>query len=828
MTRTHFTRTFIALLLISGSLAAQTPAARPDGPRTVTGPGDGLLTGRVVDAQSTQPIEYANIVMFRSQDSVMVGGGISGRDGVFTLEKLPYGRHYVRVSFIGYEPRIIDNVSLVPGRNEIALGEIRIENAAVNMGTVEVTGDRPAVLNNLDKRVFNVEKNIASSGGSALDVMENIPSVTVTADGNVVLRGSANVNVLIDGRPSGLAGVSSSDVLNQIPASSIEYVEVVTNPSVRYDPDGTAGIINIVMKKKSTGGMNGVAQVNAGNGDRYNGSLNLNYRTGIVNLFGSYDNRFNRFGGTSTTDRTSSYSTGDLLLAQRSTSSNRMQFHTFNAGIDIMPDPTNLVTFGAKYRTHEYNGSSASTDVTSPAGGDPLSRMLRSSGATRELDSYEYTLNWKKTWDPRVHELTADAYYTPNRMNRDDLTLQDVYDLVNGGDPYSTQRRTETANTNKMFTLQANYIRPIFGTVRLESGVKSQIKRLTMRNDYEMFDAPTALWRYEPLLSTDFEYDEDIHAAYAIASDVLFGIKYQLGLRAEYVVADPREASVTASYRRNYTSLYPSAHIVYPIDERNELQLSYSRRVERPGNRQLSPYVDVSDSLNIQQGNPYLNPEYIDSYELGHGYTAGRTALTTNLFFRRTNDLIERVTTLEPNNVTRSTWANIARSDSWGVEVTASQPLAGWWRMNASASYYHLAIAGSAGGQSFDASTYTWNAKLNSTMTVWWDLQYQILANYQAPSIEPQEREKAMYSVDMALRKEFFKGDLAFTLRVTDVFDTREWGNEIFGNRFYSNSLRKMDSRVAYFGVSWRINSEMRSRERERDRGPQSEGMDDF
>ena len=828
MTRSNFTRTFLALLFITGTLAAQTPAARPGGSRPLTGPGDGTLTGIVLDAQSAQPIEYANIVIFRAQDSVMVGGGISGRDGMFLLEKLPYGRHYVRVTFIGYEPRVIDDISLIPGKNTLSLGEIRIENAAVRMGTVEVTGDKPSVLNNLDKRVFNVEKNIASSGGSALDVMENIPSVTVTADGNVVLRGSANVNVLVDGRPSGLAGVSSSDVLNQIPASSIEYVEVVTNPSVRYDPDGTAGIINIVMKKKSTGGMNGVAQVNAGNGDRYNGSLNLNYRTGIVNLFGSYDNRFNRFGGTGTTDRTSSYTSGDLLLAQNSTSANRMQFHTFNAGIDIMPDPTNLVTLGAKYRTHEYTGSSSSTDLTSLSGGDALSRMLRSNNATRTLDSYEYTLNWKKTWDPRVHELTADAFYTPNRMNRDDLTLQDVFDLVGGGDPYATQRRSDAANTNKMFTLQANYIRPIFGTVRLESGFKSTIKRLTMRNDYEMYDASTDFWRYEPLLSTDFEYDEDIHAAYAIASDMVYGIKYQFGLRAEYVLVDPREASVVDSYRRTYTSFYPSAHLVYPLNDMHELQLSYSRRVDRPGNRQLSPYVDVSDSLNIQQGNPYLNPEYIDSYELGHAFNAGRTAVTTNLFFRRTNDLIERVTTLEANNVTRSTWENIARSDSWGLELTASQPLASWWRMNASASYYHLDITGSARGQNFDASSYSWNAKLNSTMTVWWDLQYQILANYQAPSIEPQEREKAMYAVDMALRKEFFKGDLAFTLRVTDVFDTREWGNEIFGNGFYSNSLRKMDSRVAYLGVSWRINSEMRARERERDRVPQTEGMDDF
>ncbi|MDP3830697.1 MAG: carboxypeptidase-like regulatory domain-containing protein, partial [Ignavibacteriaceae bacterium] len=294
----------------------------------------GKLSGEIYDKITSKPIEYSNVVLYSSKDSSIVNGTITNSSGEFSFEKLSFGKMYVKMSYIGYKTKVIDSITINPKNKELNLGRILLEPSAINLSEVLVSSERDMMVNNLDKKVINVEKNITSSGGTAVDVMQNIPSVSVDVDGEVSLRGNKNVTILIDGRPNGLASIGSGDLLNQIPASSIESIELVTNPSAKYDPEGTAGIINIVLKKRTNIGLNGIISVNAGTGDKYNSSLNFNLRQFPFNFFASYDGRVGNMTGIGTTNRLTSLSGVSSTLFQDQTEKNLMLTHNANAGFD--------------------------------------------------------------------------------------------------------------------------------------------------------------------------------------------------------------------------------------------------------------------------------------------------------------------------------------------------------------------------------------------------------------------------------------------------------------------------------------------------------------
>lgn len=782
----------------------------------------GEISGYLRDAQTGQPIEYGNIVLLRYSDSSLVNGTVSGKEGNFTLSNLPFGIYLLRASFIGYSSRIIDSIKINPRSLKVELGEIKLDESSIELGNVIVTGEKQMIINNLDKKVINVEKDLATVGGSAVDVVQNIPSVSVDADGNVSFRGNKNLTILIDGKPSELLGMGSGDILSNIPASSIESVELVTNPSARYDPEGTAGIINIVLKKKINSGINGSLALTGGTGSKYNASVNFNYKIPMFNFFSSFDSRLGKLENYGSSLRSNFFNSSLALLNTNSTGIFESFSNNLSAGLDFLPDNFNTLSFNFRYRKFGFDNNGTVQNKSYNLLNSLTNYFERSTDADRRINSFNYTLSYRRTFQKQSEELTADIILGVNRMNRDENIIQKNFnsDLTPKDEPLNLQNGLSN-NKNQQWTIQANYINPIESFGRIETGFKVSLRNFNSKNDYLSFDYISNSWIYDLLRKTDFDYKEKIYAAYGIYSNNIDQFQYQLGIRVEQANVEGSENLSAISFNNNYFNIYPTVHLVQSLPNQQELQLSYSRRVERPGNRQLNPYIDRSDSLNISYGNPELRPEFINSLELGYSKIFDKTAITSSLFYKNTSDAINSFTILRDDGVTESTWRNIAASISYGIEITAAHPLFDWLRLNGSFTY----LANEFVYNDVKRKDFTWQGKLNGIVAPSKDFNLQVNFNYNAPQIIPQGKIKQVYSTDVALKKDFMEGQLSLTFRVSDIFNTRNFESETIDQNFITSSYRKMESRTAYLGFTFRLQQGNNNRERK----PRSdEGMDDF
>ncbi len=785
---------------------------------------EGILTGQLIDNQTNQIIEYGNIILFSYRDSSMVTGTISDSQGKFILNKIPFGMYFLRASFIGYHELIVDSIRIRPNSMNVDLGILKLDESSIMLGNVVVTGEKEMIINNLDKKVINVEKDLTTIGGTGVDVVQNIPSVSVDVDGNVSYRGNQNIRILIDGKPSELLGLGSGDILSNIPATDIESVELVTNPSARYDPEGTGGILNIILKKKIAGGLNGTISATAGTGDKYNGSMNISYRLSSFNLFGSFDSRMFRNENFGNSLRSNNFNNNISYLDQSNDGIFERDGYNFTTGVDYIPDNYNTFTFSFRGRRNSFDNSGLVQNTTLNSQNEITRYFERISDADRSMRAFNYTLSYRRTFDTKGAELTSDVVFGDFKMDRDENFVQTSFntDKQPTGEPDLLQRGLSD-NKNKQWTIQTNYINPIEGFGRIETGYQISLRNFNSNNDYLNFDYDINDWSNDISRKRNFEYEESIYALYGIYSNSYEDFKYQVGLRAEQTDAAGDELLDTTSFKKNYFAVYPTVHLVQSLPNFQEVQLSYSRRVSRPNNRILNPYVDRSDSLNISYGNPELDPEFINALELGYSKLFGRTALTSSVFYRNTQDAITRYTIIRDDEVTETTWRNLAKNVSYGVELTASSPIFAWFRANASFTYFRNEFE----GFNISAEDYSWMSRLNTTFTPAKDFNFQINLNYNAPGFSLQGTTKEQFSTDVAMRKDFMDGQLSLTFRVSDVFNTRKWESETFGPNFLTTSYRKFESRVAYFGISFRL-SPNNNRERERRQRDEDDMMDEF
>lgn len=790
----------------------------------------GKIYGSVADAKSLEAIEYANIVVYKWRDSTVAYGTVTNDKGKFEINKMMPGRYFMKVSYIGYATRRFDSLIVMPKKLESNFGVVKLNPKNVNMNEIVVQGQRDALTANLDKKVYTVDQNIANSGGTAVDVMQYVPSVSVDADGGVAVRGNTNINVLVDGKPAALAGFSGSDVLAQIPASQIEAIEIVTNPSAKYDPEGTGGIINIILKKKSNLGVNGTLMGNAGTKGRYSSSLNMNLRGDDFNIFTSYDGRFFNLNGGGTSLRTSTFpsSDGDIIsrLDQNSNSKNKMNNHSINLGADYYLAEKEFLTLSTQFRFGDYGNTSSIRNLNLIDVNKVQSQFDRLTNGTRNNSSGNYTFSYKKTDENRTQEFTADVMYSQSSMSSDSKITQQYY-IPNQS---STLQRSLSNNTNKLWLIQSNYVQPLGGWGRLEAGLRSQIRDLTMVNDYLTWNPLTQLFGTSNLFNNNYDYKEQVHALYGIFSNSLGSFTTQIGLRAEQVYVKSESLETNQRYESKYFEVYPTVHLRYNFNELDEVQLSYSRRIDRPQNRQLNPYEDRSDSLNVFKGNPNLRPQFHNSLELGYTKTLGKSSLVTNLFYKLSTNLISTISTLLPNGVSYSTFQNISKGKSYGVELIANSPVTDWMRLNGSVSYFNNSVndLGTLGGTN---SSNSWMARVSSIATISKGLVVQMIFIYTSPTIQlstgesgggrggggiggggmffggsaAQTKMKEIYSMDLMVRKDLMDGRLSVTMRITDLFNSRKFNTETTGLNYFLINNRRFDSRIINLGISYRL-----------------------
>lgn len=803
---------FLLIFLVS-SIYATTAIAQPSAVKAGAGAGGskegfGVISGSLHDASNNEHVEYASVVVFRSADSSMITGALTDARGKFIIEKLVPGNYYLRIQFIGYENKLIPNLVISNQSADIKLGEISIKSMASSLSGVEIVSQKAMITNNLDKKVIAVDKNMAIGGGTATDVMENVPSVTVDADGNVSLRGNLNITLLIDGKPSSQTGISTSDILNQIPANAIESVEVITNPSVRYDPDGTTGIINIVLKKKALQGFNGIVSGNAGTGDKYNGSVNLNYRKDKWNIFAGADGRANHMKTSMESTRTTTYSDAVSILKQSQSGSFDRNGYSISGGIDYTIDTRNSLSLSLVNRNMSFN-SGGNTLNSNYKGSDSLVRYFeRQNESDRSINSNQYMLSYKHLFPQKGREYTNDVIYSANEMeNGVDINQQDYISRgsVPIGDPI--KQKNMARNNNNSLTVQGNYIYPMNEKGRLEAGYKAAFRDMTMRYNYSYYNNSEG-WVNQEDLKNQYDYTDQLYAAYGIYSNSYKKFKYQTGLRFEQVFTKSKVLQTNTDYNSAYSSFYPSLHTQYDLGKQRELQLSYSRRVERVSPRELNPYIDYSDSLNIRTGNPALKPEFGNSIELGIQKYWKSSSLTSSVFYNRTSNVVEDISTLQDNGVTLTMPMNINTSSSYGMEIIGTASPRKWLKVNANVSFFQDVMSALPEKNIEGSKLFSWNSRLNLTFFPWKDGSFQLIGNYNAPTRSIQEYRREQYYADASFKQDLLKNKkLSLSLRLTDIFNTRTYYGTTNGNGFTTESKNYRESRVLYAGIQLRINN---------------------
>jgi outer membrane receptor protein involved in Fe transport len=825
-TKSKFLLFFTSILLTSSILFAQEKGDGNKGGGTghpggtgAYGAGSGILgslKGVVINSTSLKPLEYAYVVLYKAMDSTLVSGSITDSLGKYKIEKIALGKYYVAVNLIGHKQQKISDIFIGPKNPDKTLDTIKLDANSNTLNTYEVKDKKQDVEYTLDKKVINVEKNLVSTGGTAVDVMQTIPSVTVDIDGNLSMKGSTNITVLVDGKPSGLTGASRSAVLEQIPASSIESIEIISNPSAKYDPDGMSGIINIILKKKKERGYHGTFTVNAGTGDKYNGSVSLNYSKNKFNVFTSYDVRSNHNKGWGDMQRQTILNDTASYLNNHSTSSRKGISHNIKLGTDFYMNDKNSFTIsgilGLSSDTHSDFTTSRALDMNSVL----TSYYENSSSEPNKGQDFDYALDYKHSFKKKSEYLTADATYsTSKETETQDQSVQYYYsDLIT---PYNFPLVQHTLSDNKdnVTTIQTDYSLPISKKSKFETGAKSIIR--SMDNDYIFQNFSDSLQQFvnDTNYSNHFIYNEQIHAVYATYSNTIGAFEFQAGLRAEQALTKSTQKTQNTEFDKNYFSLFPTLHLNLNLKNDNSLQLSYSRRVNRPNYWMLNPFKEFMSPGIYRTGNPYLTPEYIDSYELGHMKYWDKTSLNSSIFYKQINDAIQRFTTIDSNGIQMMTQKNISTGTSYGLEFVVSQEFTTWWKANATFSYFKTVMKGTTDGTELTNSNYSWTAKLNSTLTVLKNLDAQITANYRAPMVTIQGSMKANYSADIAMKKEIFK-NASLTLRLSDIFNTQKFVMESSGSNFILNNTRKRESRVLYLGFTYKINGGQKGKDKKK------------
>ncbi|MCB9232944.1 MAG: TonB-dependent receptor [Bacteroidia bacterium] len=762
----------------------------------------GKLSGRVVD-QEGAPLAYVSVVVYQEADSVMVGGALTDEEGKFSLNLEP-GNYYLDLRLLSFvrEGAIIFEME----KKNLDLGDLVMAPEAVEIDAVELTSEVNQMTLNLDKRVFNVSQDLSNAGRNAQEILDNIPSVSVDVEGNVNLRGSQNVRILIDGKPSGLVA-GSPDALRQLQGNLIDKVEVVTNPSARYDAEGEVGIINIMLKKDRKDGLNGSFELSGGYPTNHRAGLSLNWRKKKFNLFtnGSlgYDRRP---GGGQSTQVFTQEDTSFSYIRDRKMKRGGLNY-TVNFGSDFFLSESQTITLSGLYRGSVSNNNVLLTyrDFDGSNNLYQLSERIDNEIETRSV--FEGNLNYQKTFAKKDQKWTIDlkATHSDDAENSDITQSSTLFD--------SLFQAVSNLENERTYLIASDYVHPFGKQGKMEAGVRSTLRRII--NDYQVTQLDSAdNWEILPAYHNNFRYIENIHAAYVIMGNKTGKLSWQAGLRSEYSQIKTELLLTNEVNPRNYLSLFPSAHLSWQQDDKQTFQLSYSRRISRPSFRDLLPFSSFSDARNFRSGNPNLNPEFTHSGEMGYLRYLKNGSLLSTVYYRYRTGVIQRVQLPDSSGNTISFPVNLATQHNYGLEFNLNYQPRPWWKVNANFNFYRSITFGTYGDQDLGADAYTWTTRLTSKATLFKWMDSQVSFNYQAPFNSPQGRTLSRWNLDIALEKDLFKGKGTLVLGVVDLFNTRVYRWIVDTPGFYGENWFRWRPRQFTLTFNYRLNQDKNTKKR--------------
>ncbi len=763
-----------------------------------------IVTGKVVDAGSSQPLSYATIQIYIVSTKILTGGGISDEEGNFQIES-SRGSYFAVIDFMGYESLQTDNFTIDPDRSIFDLGTIEITVSSSILEEVTITAEKSTMEFALDKRIFNVGKDLGNAGGSAAELLNNIPSVIVDVEGNVKLRGSGNVRLLIDGKPSGLVSFKGGSGLRQLQGSLIEKVEIITNPSARYEAEGMAGIINIVLKKERKNGFNGSFEATAGHPVNLGLAANLNYRHKKVNFFFNYGMNYRRIPSITSTYQ-EVFADGLTYVSEQNYDGEHVGlFNNARGGMDYYINEKNIFT--ASYMYSRSNGKRL-TDLyyNDYLKSDPnaITRTHRTQDEDEVEPIAEYVLSYKKLFSQKDRELNTEVRYFDHWEDSDQIYTQET--TLDDGSP--GEKFTQTApndETEKQLIIQIDYIHPFASEGKFEAGLRTSFRDMT--NDYVVNDVGTDGTEIPiPGLDNKFVYKENINAVYGIIGNKTNHFSYQFGLRTEWTDIETILEETAKSNPRNYVNFFPSTHFTYDLPKDNAIQLSYSRRVRRPVYNELSSYVTYSDNRNFFSGNPDLNPEFSDVFELGHIKYFEKGSLASSIYYRITDDKIERIRTVDDQGFSKTFPENLLNEIAYGAEFSTAYKLYNWWKLDLNFNFFHSKTDGGNIDSEYISETNSWFARQTSRFTLAKDSYLQLRFNYEAPQNIAQGRRASIYFLDIALNKPVFNGKGTLTLNIIDLFNSRKFRTITNGENFFADSTRQRNRRQINLTLGYKIN----------------------
>ncbi|WP_084018030.1 TonB-dependent receptor domain-containing protein [Moheibacter sediminis] len=783
------------------------------------------LTGKVTD-NANAPLEYVTVSIQEPGTYAELFAGITDSTGVFSIEVTPGDYILYLESFGGskYEQPISITQTMSVGN--IKLGE----NSVVALEGANIVGTNQTYKMELDKKVYDLSQDALAKGASMSDALQNVPSVQVDGEGNVSLRGNENVRILIDGKPSSMVGISDpATALQNLPADAVQRIEIVTNPSARYEAEGTAGIINIILKKGKLQGMNGSVSVFGGIPETAGASATINYRTGKWNLFTTLGYRYQEREGENKSNTTRFDSNGTARYENMIGESNRINNgYNINLGTEYYLDDRNTFTVSGNYRDGKNENISSIAYNMFDSNFSPTGNSIRTENEEEDDYSGEINFNFKHEFNEPGHEFTVDARASYSKET-EDAFLREIGDAVN-----STERSFSYERQRRVL-ISADYIYPFGEKGRFELGARGEMEG-TLTN-FSVDSLGTEGWISKPDFSNNTDYLQNVYAAYAQYGNAFGKFSFFAGLRMENSDITVNSILNQSKTKKNYVDFFPSLFLNYQFESEDQLQLSYSRRIRRPRGWDLIPFTSYSNNRIIFMGNPDLDPQYTDSYELSYITKIGKLMLTPNVYYSNTTDNIQRYqSTLDDMSlVTRP--VNVGTEQRYGGDLTFTYRPWKWWNIMGNVNVFGYKTDGEITDTrtnpdtgetitritSFDGEGTSWFGRLSSTFTLPASFSAQIAGNYRGGQKTAQMDRKANYSVDLSLSKDLFNDRATITFNVRDVFDTRGFEVDSWGEDFVVSSENRWGVRTFNLNFTYRFNQSKRDQRRQDRQG----GMED-
>ncbi|PKP25574.1 MAG: TonB-dependent receptor [Bacteroidetes bacterium HGW-Bacteroidetes-2] len=782
------------------------------------------VSGKVIEKSSSLPLEYATVSFTKSGTTELVTGGITDLEGKFNME-LPAGKYDIKIEFISYKSVILKNQTITKNTQ---IPAVSLDFDSESLDEIIIRAETTEVQVRLDKKIYNIGKDLTTRGATVGDALSNVPSVTVDVEGGISLRGNENVRILINGRPSAIAGFGDTNALTQLPAEAIDRVEVITSPSSRYDAEGTAGILNIILKKEKTLGINGSVAFNLGYPINNSVTANVNVRTNKFNLFNTTGISYRDAPGNAFFDNTFENSQFSRTIENRDYNRLRKDFNT-NLGIEYFLTENSSLTASGFYRT-SVNEDDTQTVTRKFIQSNENEISLREQAEAEDGDRYQVALNYSNNFNQEGHKLTADFQYeTRNEIQKTLITERNTFPNLQN---FPSEEILNIQDRND-YLIQADYVLPIGKNAQFEAGYRGNFKNEI--TDYSLFteNLETGAFVLDSLLTNIFDYTENINAIYSQYGNKFGKFSFLLGLRLENTqlkgkidsefndvdLSDIFGINIDSNFDKNYLGLFPTVNLIYELSESENVTLGYNRRINRPRGRFINPFPSRSSVTNVFQGNPDLDPAFANAFDLGYLKRWKKLTLTSSIYYQNETDAFERVQiktgeTINGIEVVRTIPINLATNERIGAEAGIIYNPAKWLRMNGSFNFFQFKTTGEFEGIDYGTTNNSWFTRYSAKVTLPSKIDWQTNIFYMGPSENSQTKSKGMLSIDLAISKDIINDNASIGVNVSDLLNTRKRKSFTNGNGFTSESEFQWRQRQITVSLTYRFNQKKNERQR--------------